>query len=617
MSDFILNDAFLRIEIFTFKASFDKAMPSYMVALSLKNQAGSLNIFRYGYLKNYKGKVPNLSQEMIKDTAQYLVDELGKLKSISAAIVKEALETKKSILAKDYKSQLIKTDSQEVDADESRKKARARVSVIEKIIKDYSNCSYNDFVENKAYFNGVECKSKESVYGEVFSYIEDYEVVPLPERMEIAGKTINEYDDFNDLKLLKKNGTKGYLFYYYSLGYGLTTHRLSKGSFIASNGASKMLFSWSSSQLSSIVSHAFCVDKETTRHLLNEVQLPVPKGRSFEPKETDSAIAYANLIGYPVVCKPLNGSKGEGVVVNIKSDESLGKAFNALKRSVYKDSDVIVEKFVKGKDYRIVVVGDEVKGALCRELASVEGDGIHSTVELMLAKHALRMRNPHFIGRSSFIDEDSAFGNIEDHFVDLERVPAKGERVVFGTSCNLSQGADSVDIIDELHPTIKEAAVKAVKCIPGLRYCGVDMLLEDHTKPIDEASVAIIELNAKAAIGNCEYPVFGKAREVVKAVFETAANDNNIYLKAFSDREIKVKCIIRGSLKNESYFSWANKVAKELGVNVEKVSSSKGQLVLLLEGKLRPAAMMATRLIVGSSDSRSTSVKTIPLAGGQ
>ncbi|MDW0359734.1 ATP-grasp domain-containing protein [Halomonas venusta] len=614
MTNLSVSDAHLRIEFFAFKDSLEKSLPSYMVALTLSNQEGSLSFFRYGYLKNYKGKAPDLNKKIIKDAASYLIDEVESVGSVTPHFLIDKIEQKTKALAIKYRSQLVKVDSKEASVEELQKKAKARLSVVAKILKDFAACSDKDFSANKAYIDGAECLNKKSIYCKVFPNIDDYEVMPLPDRVIINGKLINEYSDYNDLKLLKKNGTKGYLFYYYSLGYGLTTHRLSKGSFIASGGDSKMLFSWSSSQLSSIVSHAFCVDKETTRHLLNEKQLPVPQGRSFEPKETASAIEYANLIGYPVVCKPLNGSKGEGVVVNIKNDEALMKAFNALKRSVYKDSDIIVEKFVKGKDYRIVVVGDQVKGALCRELASVEGDGVNSTVELMLAKHALRMRNPHFIERSSFIDEDSAFGNIDDHFVDLERVPEKGERVVFGTSCNLSQGADSVDVLDELHPTIKEAAVEAVKCIPGLRYCGVDMLLEDHTKPIGEASAAIIELNAKAAIGNCEYPVFGSSREVVKAVFETAASDNEIKLAAFSDEELKVKSIIRGSLKNESYFSWASKTAKELGVDVKKLSSSKGQLTLLLKGELKPTAMMATRLIVGPSDSRSTSVKTIPLA---
>ncbi|CAM3453750.1 ATP-grasp domain-containing protein [Halomonas casei] len=613
MSDVIIKDAHLKIEFFTLKASKDKELPSYMLSMTLFNTEGSLNIMRYGYLKNYKGAVPNLSKIMINEASEYLIDEAEKENSINFFFLKDKLIEKTNILAQKYGSELFKTEINETTADIVQKKAKARVSVLLKMLKDLSFCNQNDFLNNVSYLDGIKCEGKANVCSKIFVNIENYEVMPLPERMTIDKKLINEYTDYNDLKLLKKNGTKGYLFYYYSLGYGLTTHRLSKGSFIASNKDSKMLFSWSSSQLSSIVSHAFCVDKETTRHLLSEKQLPVPKGRSFQPGETASAVEYANLIGYPVVCKPLNGSKGEGVVVNIKKDESLLKAFNALKRSVYQDSDVIVEKFVKGKDYRIVVVGEEVKGALCRELASVEGDGKHSTVELMLAKHALRMRNPHFIERSSFIDEDSAFGNIEDHFVDLERVPEKNEKVVFGTSCNLSQGADSVDILDELHPTLKQAAINAVKCIPGLRYCGVDMLLEDHSQPIGEASAAIIELNAKAAIGNCEYPVFGKSREVVKAVFETAAQDNDITLRDFSDKEIAVKSIIKGSLKNESYFNWACKTANELGVYVEKVSSSKGQLILLLKGELKPTAMMATRLIVGPSDSRSTSVKTIPL----
>lgn len=613
MTSFLLENAHLKIEIFTFKPTLDATLPSYMVGVSLSSQEGSLHVFQQGFLKNKKGKLPSLSKQMLKDVAKLLVAEHQQVGALNIQNLNDKFNDVATALAMKYKDQLLKPGS--VDESDIAKKAKARLSVIRKCLRDILNLESINLADKKAYCNGAEQESCASIYATTFTRIEDYDVMPLPDRMTVDGRLINEYDDYNDLKLLKKNGTKGYLFYYYSLGYGLTTHRLSKGSFIASNNDEKMLFSWSSSQLSSIVSHAFCVDKETTRHLLNAEKLPVPKGRSFAPSETSAAIQYANLIGYPVVCKPLNGSKGEGVVVNIKSDDSLGKAFNALKRSVYKDSDVIVEKFVKGKDYRIVVVGDEVKGALCRELASVEGNGRHSTVELMLAKHALRMRNPHFIERSSFIDEENSFGNIEDHFVDLERVPNDREHVVFGTSCNLSQGADSVDVLDELHPTLKQAAVKAVKCIPGLRYCGVDMLLEDHTKSVGEAAAAIIELNAKAAIGNCEYPVFGSSREVVKSVFETAAKDNNIMLNEFSREKLTVKSIIRGSLDNDSYMTWAKKIAEELGVHVEKLASVKGTLTLLLKGELKPTAMMATRLIVGPQGSRATSVKTIPLSG--
>lgn len=443
-----------------------------------------------------------------------------------------------------------------------------------------------------------------------FRVIDDYRCVPLPIRPVLLGQQINEFDDLEHLRHLGKNGTKGYLYYYYALGFGLRTRRLSKGSLIASDRTGRsMLFSWSTSQLSSVTAHSLCVNKEATRHLLASAGLPVPRGRSLGQNSLEPALRYAEEIGYPVVTKPVNGSRGEGVVVNIRDADELASALRALRRSLYRDSDLIVERYLPGRDYRIVVVADEVRGALLRVPASVTGDGRRTTLELMLAKHAWRMRNPHFLDRSAFIDEEAAFGTIHGQEVDLTRIPAEGEVVAFGTSCNLSQGADSVDVLDELHPSIRAAAIEAVRTIPGLRYCGVDMLLEDHTRSLAEQSAGIIELNAKAAIGNCEYPMFGASREVVRHVFSELAEDLGIELRPLSTGVHRIACDIRGYLGGARYLHWLRGIAKDLGVELKVRSQRRRQLSITVTGNLTPVAMLTTRLIIGPRRSRPTSVR--------
>lgn len=616
MQGMLMNEIF-SLELIKFRATTSKNLPSYALMMNIKRDEETVSFIRHGFIRNKKGEVPSLNYNMLADIGGRLVGMNISASSMDYAnTIKTTINNLIGDMARDYAADLLSEELINAKIEDGRKnkilsaKARARLRVLRLVIDDTAELISSEKRLSPCYVDGKEIENKGEYLSSIFGSIKDYQSIPLPEKPFVYGKYINQYEDFDDLKLLKKNGTKGYLYYYYALGFGLATKRLSKGSFVAEKHDKSMIFSWSSSQLSSIVSHAFCVDKEATRHLLGERNLPVPIGRAFEPNQLQSAVDYANLIGYPVVCKPLNGSKGEGVVVNIKNDAGLEKAIIALRRSVYKDSDIIVEKFIKGKDYRIVVVGNEVKGALCRELASIEGDGKHSTIELMLAKHAWRMRNPHFIDRSAFIDEENAFGNIDNNYIDLRKIPKKGEHVVFGTSCNLSQGADSVDVMDELHPSIKAAAIDAVKCVPKLRYCGVDMLLEDHTMPIDEQSAAIIELNAKAAIGNCEYPMFGTSREVVKSVFTTVANDFDIQLDEFDVARHKVKCVVRGTLDAKKYISWANSTARSLKVNVDVVSAERKKVIIILEGGLKSVAMMATRLIVGPSSCRPTSVNT-------
>ena len=452
--------------------------------------------------------------------------------------------------------------------------------------------------------------SKAELLAKRFIDIDDYVSFPLPTKPVLHGHPINEFEDYEDLRLLRKNGTKGYLYYYYSLGFGLRTRRLSKFSLVATDDHDRsMVFSWSTSQLSSIAAHALCVNKEATRQLLIEAGLPVPRGRAFSGSAKDAVANYAATVGYPVVTKPVNGSKGEGVVVNIRDEAELTRALGALQRSIYRDSDTIVERYLPGRDYRIVVVGDEVRGALLRAPASVCGDGEHSTLELMLAKHAWRMRNPHFIGRSAFIDEESAFGSLGQERLDLTRVPDRDELVTFGTSCNLSQGADSVDVLEELHPTVAEAAVRAVRAVPGLRYCGVDMLLEDHTQPIDNQAAGIIELNAKAAIGNCEYPMFGQSRAVVRHVFLELADEFGLALHPMTEHSRRILCEVRGKLRGKRYLRWLEETAQGLDVRTRMLHQGKRRLDIEVEGLLAPVAMLTTRLIIGPLGARPTSVR--------
>ncbi|MGP9592852.1 ATP-grasp domain-containing protein [Halomonas sp. AOP42-C2-25] len=614
-------------ELFVYKKqkySKEERHPTYSVAISASIGSSKVSIVRHGYIMSKAGRVPMLNRSMVECALEHFPREL-ELASLDVKEVRKALyllRDEACLSSIDENGDELKHtveslgDVDDIDPALLMEKAKSRLRPFRLAINDLIRFVSNEYAASKSpkeecYVDGEKIPRK-FFLSDVFNNIEDYMAFPLPKKPFIYGKEIVEYSDYRELKLLKKNGTKGFLFYYYALGYGLSATRLSKFSLVTEDKhRNNMLFSWSTSQLSSIVSHAFCVDKEATRQILNEQGLPVPAGRAFEPKDITSALEYAELIGYPVVCKPLNGSKGEGVVVNIKKKEELLAAIKTLERSVYKDSDFIVEKYIKGKDYRIVVVGNEVKGALCRELASVTGDGIHSTAELMLAKHAWRMKNPHFIERSAFIEEDSAFGNINDFSIDLLRVPELNEHVVFGTSCNLSQGADSVDVLDELHPSIKEAAVKATEAIPGLRYCGVDILIEDHTKDIASQSAAIIELNAKAAIGNCEYPMFGKPREVVKSIFTTVAEDFGIDIpKVFNEGSCKVVCEVKGSIDKKEYIRWAYRSARQLGVDLKIKELNSPKIHIEIEGSVKVVSMMATRLVVGPKSSRPYSVKT-------
>jgi cyanophycin synthetase len=93
-------------------------------------------------------------------------------------------------------------------------------------------------------------------------------------------------------------------------------------------------------------------------------------GRTVD--DVDAAWAAALEVGLPVVVKPRDGNQGKGVTVNIVSRDHMEVAF----RAAYEiSSDVMVERFLPGADYRLLVVGDHVVAAARRDSPQVVGDG--------------------------------------------------------------------------------------------------------------------------------------------------------------------------------------------------------------------------------------------------
>ena len=421
----------------------------------------------------------------------------------------------------------------------------------------------------------------------------------------------NLFEELPYLQQLGPNGTKGHLMEREALSLGMDTVRFSKGAFTASDRTHEpMVFKWSRSPISSAAALSICTHKEATRMRLGAAGVPVPRGRTFANGDFETAKEFANLIGFPVVVKPAMGVRGIGVVAGIKNQEELDLAFKQLRKSKLGAQDFIVEKHISGKDYRIVVVGDEVVAAILREPAAVTGDGHHSVAELMLKKNAQRRLNPHLWGRPIVFD---AAAEYQLHRLGLtaDSVLPEGQRVLLSNSSSLSQGGESFDVLDELHPSIVDASVAAVKAIPGLEFCGVDFLIEDHTLPIGEQEAGICELNAHAAIGNCEYPLYGKPRQVAQKFMRRCVEVLDLDVPSAPAKELSVEITVRGRVSNVGYLSWLKQTANEYGIVgwARRVGPRKVEAVLF--GETKAVSALVAAAVLGSPRSRPTSVSTI------
>ncbi len=302
-----------------------------------------------------------------------------------------------------------------------------------------------------------------------------------------------------------------------ALSRGIPVRRLTAGSLVQLGWGCKQqkILAAATSQTSAIAED-IAQDKNLTCRLLCEVGLPVPKGRPVESAE-DAWLA-ALEIGLPVVVKPLDGNQGRGVALNLTTKEQVNAAFDAASEE---SDSIIVEQFAEGEDYRVLIVGRQLVAASRRKPARVIGDGCHTINELIAeANLDPRRAAAHAAALSKIRIDAVALGVLAEQALTPESIPQLGRTVLIRRNANLSTGGTAVDCTDEVHPSIRDAAIEAAQMV-GLDLCGIDIVAIDISQPLSERNGVIIEINARPGLRMHLYPSEGRPRNVGEAVIST------------------------------------------------------------------------------------------------
>lgn len=265
-------------------------------------------------------------------------------------------------------------------------------------------------------------------------------------------------------------------------------------------------------------------NKQLTKSMLEEVAIPVPEGK--EVLNVEEAILKADEIGYPVVVKPKNGNKGKFVFINVNNEDELKAAFA---QAATLDGEVIIEKYIKGKDYRILVVNGKVAAAAERIPAHVTGDGEHSIEELINIENQSDLRGEDHEKPLTKIKVDGQVKAVlGKQGMNLTDVPEAGKKVWLRDNANLSTGGQAHDCTDLIHPENKEIFEAAAKTI-GLDIAGIDVVTDDISKPMRQGNGAIIEVNAAPGIRMHLSPAKGVKRDVVSPILDMMFPENIPY----------------------------------------------------------------------------------------
>jgi len=299
--------------------------------------------------------------------------------------------------------------------------------------------------------------------------------------------------------------------------------RLTDGSLVA--------FGWGSRQRkiqaaeidrTGAIAEAIAQDKELTKKLLDAAGVPVPHGRVA--LDADDAWAAALEIGLPVVIKPKDGNQGKGVTVNITTREQMHAGFVAA--SAFRD-DILVERYLPGNDFRLLVVGGKMVAAARRDPPQVIGDGVKTVGQLVEQVNLdPRRGNGHSTPLTKIRFDDIALASLATQGYAADSVPPLGRRVILRNNANLSTGGAATDVTDDVHPEVAARAVAAAHMV-GLDVCGVDLVCDSVLRPIEEQHGGVVEVNAAPGLRMHLSPSFGKGRPVGEAIVASMFADGD------------------------------------------------------------------------------------------
>lgn len=314
---------------------------------------------------------------------------------------------------------------------------------------------------------------------------------------------------------------------------GIPFRRLTSGSLVQFGwGSRQRRIQAAETDISSAIGEGIAQDKELTKLLLDAAGVPVPKGRPVS--DAEDAWKAACEIGGAVVIKPQDGNQGKGVAVNLQTREEVLAAYAAAAEV---SSEVMVERFIPGYDFRLLVVGDHVVAAARRDPPQVIGDGVHTVAELVAQVNSdPRRSDGHATSLSRIRIDDIALATLSKQHYGIDSVPPKGALVMLRNNANLSTGGAATDVTDDVHPELAARAVDAARMV-GLDICGVDVVCETVLKSLEEQGGGVVETNAAPGLRMHLAPSYGKPRPVGEAIMQTVypnGDDGRIPLVAVS-----------------------------------------------------------------------------------
>lgn len=379
---------------------------------------------------------------------------------------------------------------------------------------------------------GMECgfgrtrgTSKEGIYNVVFSYMEEnVGLFAAKASVKIAEALIDntEYDLEADIKMMRQMreesrfGPSTGSIVDEAVARDIPFIRLNSESLVQLGyGKNQVRFRATMTDRTSSIAVDLASNKDETKKMLEAAAIPVAKGMCIMyESEVEEVIAK---VGFPLVFKPLDGNHGKGASINVKTLEEAIAAFEHAKKYSKK---IIVEKFITGYDFRILVINNRFIAAALREPAHVIGDGVSNILQLIDTENKDPRRG---YGHENVLTEISIDRETEEQLLKynytLDTILKKDEKCYLKGTANLSTGGTSTDITDIVHPH-NIFICERISRVIGLDICGIDIMATNLSEPLEITGGVVLEVNAAPGFRMHLAPANGLPRNVAAPVID-------------------------------------------------------------------------------------------------
>ncbi|MGP9510833.1 acylphosphatase [Halomonas sp. AOP43-D1-39] len=297
-------------------------------------------------------------------------------------------------------------------------------------------------------------------------------------------------------------------------------------------------------------------NKIKTKEMLDANGVRTPKGITLKSSEIDKAHAWFDtLVKKKAVVKPISGSGGKGITSSITTKEQLSQALESINPAT-----AVLEEHIDGQDHRILVAGGNVIAAMRRWPAHIVGDGNKTVTELISDKNKERSKNP-YDGRYLLKLTPEIVARLQKMNITPETVLSAEQRVDLQTIANIGAGGEGEDVTSIIHPDFVEIARKSWEAFDDLECCGVDLIVDDISKPAESQSYSVIEMNANCDIPIHHWPTIGEPLDVAAAIADYYFPDDK------KELDHCAKIIISGKVQKVNFRRWIAKQALIYGVS--------------------------------------------------